>query len=72
MTSSAAVVTPLETGSKLEEWFESRAKELTQADIRLRLAVAGLAAMRREGWLTRSQKAKRRGSKRLGRRRQGR
>jgi hypothetical protein len=58
MTFSAAVVIPLETGSKLEEWLESRAKEPTQADVRLRFAVAGLAAMRREGRLTRSQKAK--------------
>ena len=29
MTFSAAVVIPLETGGKLEEWLESRAKELT-------------------------------------------
>jgi hypothetical protein len=44
MTSNVAVVIPFETGSKL-----------AQANIRLRLAVAELVAMRREGSrLTRS------------------
>lgn len=42
MTFSAAVVIPHETGSKFEQWLESRAKELARAHIRPRSDEKGL------------------------------